>query len=179
MTNNSSVQPPTPADGNDPNNNQPARKRDISLEHLDLPRPKNKKLKHETSNQSLTAQAPPQLAAPPVILQPSENITNDNQSVSTSDPEDKPLSTPLALAKSISDIFLENLPKPIVKTDFPALLGCIENTQQLVYCCRLLIDSQAIISLAAAATEGQATESGNQQKGDSGFGSQWTAGMGA
>ncbi|KAG0064172.1 hypothetical protein BGZ89_009311 [Linnemannia elongata] len=157
MANNSPVQPPTPGDGNDPNNNQPARKRDIILDHLSLPSLKNKWFKHKTSRQ---LQASPQPAKSPVT-QPSDNITNDtqSQSVSTIAPDEKPLPTPLAMAKSISDIFLENLPKPVIKNDLPALLDRIEVTQQLVYCCRLLIESQDIISPTGAAGEGQTEES--------------------
>ncbi|KAF9536993.1 hypothetical protein EC957_009121, partial [Mortierella hygrophila] len=160
MTKDSSFQPHPPGDGDDPNNNnQPTRKRNIFLDYLSLPRPKNKRLKHKTSNQSLTAQATPQLAASPVISQPTDSITNNSQSVSTNAPEDKSLPIPPSMAKSISDIFLENLPRPFIKTDLPALLDRIEVTQQLIYCCRLLIDSQAIVSSAGAAAEGQTEES--------------------
>ncbi|KAG0051926.1 hypothetical protein BGZ90_006642, partial [Linnemannia elongata] len=160
MANDSSVQPPTPGDGNDSNSNQPARKRDIILDHLSLPSLKNKWFKHNTSKQLLTDQASLQPAASPVT-QPSDNITNDtqSQSVSTIAPDENPLPTPLAMAKSISDIFLENLPKPVIKTDLPALLDRIEVTQQLTYCCRLLIDRQDIISPTGAAGEGQTEES--------------------
>ncbi|KAK5823040.1 hypothetical protein F5H01DRAFT_333368, partial [Linnemannia elongata] len=157
----SPIQPHAPGDGNDPNNSQPARKRDIILDHLGLPRLKNKWLKHKTSKQSLTVQAPPQPAVPPIISQPSDNITNDSRSVSTSAPGDKSLLTPPAMAKSISDIFPENLSKPVIKTELPALLDHIEVMQQLVYCCRLLIDSQAITSPAAAAAEAQTEDSAN------------------
>ncbi|KAH7056805.1 hypothetical protein BKA57DRAFT_434266 [Linnemannia elongata] len=96
-----------------------------------------------------------------------------NDPVFTIAPEDSSLPTPLAIAKSISDIFLENLPKPVIKTDLPALVDRIEVTQQLVYCCRLLIDSQAVISLAVSQRR-----TGNQKNEVSGFESQWTASMG-
>ncbi|KAH7056815.1 hypothetical protein BKA57DRAFT_214105 [Linnemannia elongata] len=153
MTNDLVIQPHIPGDGNDPNENQSSRKRDIFVDYLGLGRPKNKKPKHETSDQAYTAQVPSQPTASLAILQTGENITNDSQLVPTSSPEDKTFQTPLAMAKSISDIFLENMPKPVVKADLPALLDRIEVTQQLVYCCRLLINSQAVISPAGAAAK--------------------------
>ncbi|KAG0071599.1 hypothetical protein BGZ89_010105, partial [Linnemannia elongata] len=161
MTKGSPIQPNAPGDGNDPNNNQPARKRDIFLDHLGFPRLKDKWLKHKTSKQSLAVQASPQPAVSSVISQSSDNITNDSRSVFTSAPEDRSLLTPPALAKSISDIFPENLSKPVIKTDLPALLDRIEVTQQLVYCYKLLIDSQAITFPGGAAAEGQTEDSAN------------------
>ncbi|KAF9272074.1 hypothetical protein BGZ88_005246, partial [Linnemannia elongata] len=145
MKKNTPIQPHAPGDGNDPNNNHPNRKRDNFLDHLGLPSLKNTWLKHKPFNQLLTAQAHFQPAVSSVT-QPSDNITNYSQSVSTISPDEKPLPTPPTMAKPISDIFLENLPKPVIKADLPAHLDRIEVTQQLVYCCRLLNDSQAVIS---------------------------------
>ncbi|KAK3819073.1 MAG: hypothetical protein JOS17DRAFT_778114 [Linnemannia elongata] len=159
MSKDSRIQPHAPGDGKGPNNNQPIRKRNSFLDYLGLPRFKDKWPGHKTSHQSLTAQAPPHLAGPPVISQPYTSIINDTQSCSTSVPEDKSLPIPPALVESISDIFLENLPRPVIKTDVPALRDRFEVTQQLVYCCRLLIDSQAFISPAGAAAEGRTEES--------------------
>ncbi|KAG0061039.1 hypothetical protein BGZ90_003754, partial [Linnemannia elongata] len=150
MKKNTPIQPHAPGDGNDPDNNHPNRKRDNFLDHLGLPSLKNKWLKHKPFNQLLTTQAHSQPAASSVT-HPTDNITNYSQSVSTISPDEKPLPTPPTMAKPISDIFQENLTKPVIKADLPALLDRIEVTQQLVYCCRLLNDSHAVISPAGAA----------------------------
>ncbi|KAK5823041.1 hypothetical protein F5H01DRAFT_317591 [Linnemannia elongata] len=126
MTNDSSVQPHSPGDGNKPNNNHPTMKQDNIIKRLGLPISNNKRLKHRASNQSLTAQVSPRAAVPPVISQPSVNNRNDSQSVSTIAPEDKPLPTPPVMANAISDIFLENMPKPVIRADLPAHLDRIE-----------------------------------------------------
>ncbi|KAF9133234.1 hypothetical protein BGW39_010251 [Mortierella sp. 14UC] len=113
-------------DRDDINAKQHIRKRDKVREFLGIP-----KTKTRASNELLNAGL---LLTLPVIS--SQPQSDNNPSGSLIVPADKPTSTsppPSAETKRPSDIFLENIPKPSLMTDLPALGARIEKTEQLVY----------------------------------------------
>ncbi|KAG0294666.1 hypothetical protein BGZ97_005026, partial [Linnemannia gamsii] len=167
MNKDSPIQTRAIGGGNDLNNNEPIRKRDKFLHFLDffgLPKSKTKGLNNQASNQTLSTQVLPLAAESPTISKPSSSPIGNSASDNSSAPEGKPLTPLPAEASSISDIFSENPPKPVIKTDLPALMDRIEVTQQLVYCNRLLIDGQSTI-LRANAAKGPSDESVSETQG--------------
>ncbi|KAG0256435.1 hypothetical protein BGZ95_005495, partial [Linnemannia exigua] len=53
-------------------------------------------------------------------------------------------------AKRLSNMFSENLTKPALRTDLPALLDRIEKTEQLIYCSTLLTQASLLTATAGA-----------------------------
>ncbi|KAF9540972.1 hypothetical protein EC957_003610 [Mortierella hygrophila] len=90
----------------------------------------------------------------PRALQRARNMTKDSpiQSHATGDGDasNKPLPAFPTDNNGISDIFPKNLPKPVIRTELPALSERIELTQQLLYCNRLILDAQSSSSPTAA-----------------------------
>ncbi|KAF9952316.1 hypothetical protein BGZ72_006368, partial [Mortierella alpina] len=132
----------------DHSNTPSPRRRDKFLDALGLS--KLKRVKDKTSRKSLNIRASPSPYAT------SKLMDNDNQSIASSATTIDFLSVPPTESKAISDIFLENLEKPEIKTGLPKLLDRIEETRQLVYCNRLIRDSFAPVS--ATSDEGSAEE---------------------
>ncbi|KAG0065379.1 hypothetical protein BGZ90_001798 [Linnemannia elongata] len=82
-----------------------------------------------------------------IVSQISNDPPGDNQ-VIVSTPVTKEakiqsslLSSPPNKAHRVMDVFPDNLPKPVIKTDLPHLQQRIESTQQLVYCNSLLLQA--------------------------------------
>ncbi|KAG0374597.1 hypothetical protein BGX24_010197, partial [Mortierella sp. AD032] len=131
-------------DAHSNNTTQHVRKRDKVREFLGIPKSKTKDLKGKAYNRSLNAGRTPQVIGPPLLvsqasrppivaLRPKDASSDNNKSISSSVAVDKPLPTPPppTEAKRLSVVFTENLTKPTLMTDLPALLDRIEKTEQL------------------------------------------------
>ncbi|KAG0036101.1 hypothetical protein BGZ89_008450, partial [Linnemannia elongata] len=70
---------------------------------------------------------------------------------------DKPLNAPVE-TKRTSNIFLKNLPAPVMKTELPAIQDRIEVTQQLAYCTALLLRGSSFPLATAAQFDKQACD---------------------
>ncbi|KAG0372786.1 hypothetical protein BGX24_012580, partial [Mortierella sp. AD032] len=141
------------------------RKRDKVREFLGIPKTKDKELKNKVSNQLLNAGLTAQAVGLPLVAsqvtrpsavasQPKDTSSDYKTSIYSSTPADSPFPDPSpAEAKRLSDVFLENLPKPVFRTALPTLLDRIERTEQLVYCHTLILQAPSLKSTANAAGE--------------------------
>ncbi|KAG0374315.1 hypothetical protein BGX24_010562, partial [Mortierella sp. AD032] len=127
---------------------------------------KAKELKNKAFKQSLIVERTPQAIGPPLLASeatrqpivaslPNDVCSDDIMSISSYAPSDKFLSTPTppteaTEAKRLSVVFTENLTKPTLRTDLPALSGRIEKTEQLVYCNALLVQASSLTTTADA-----------------------------
>ncbi|KAF9118487.1 hypothetical protein BGW39_001133, partial [Mortierella sp. 14UC] len=141
-----------------PNNTLCVRKRDKVHDFLGIPKSRSKDVSPTGSNLSSHSRTPSQQSTRPssVVSQVSNDPPGHNQSV-VSPPvirEAKLLSSLQLLAPNkaqvVVDIFPDNVPKPVIKTELPRLQERIESTEQLVYCTSLLLQD----SLSAAAVPG-------------------------
>ncbi|KAF9125049.1 hypothetical protein BGW39_007724, partial [Mortierella sp. 14UC] len=141
-------------------------KRDKFRQFLGIPKSKNKEPKDNASDQSLNAIRSPQATGPPsvdslaagppiVTSQPKDAHSDDDESISSNVPAEKPLPSPPPApeAKKPSALFFENVSKPLMKTALPTLLARIEKTEQLIYCNALLLQSSLPSQHTADAAE--------------------------
>ncbi|KAK3822219.1 MAG: hypothetical protein JOS17DRAFT_777371 [Linnemannia elongata] len=141
-----------------PNNTLRVTKRDKVRDSLGISKSRSKDVNPIGSNQSSHSRTPSQQSTRPssVVSQVSNDPPGHNRPV-VSPPviqEAKLLSSlqPLAPNKAqvVMDIFPENVPKPVIKSELPRLQERIESTEQLVYCTSLLLQD----SLTSAAVPG-------------------------
>ncbi|KAK3804786.1 MAG: hypothetical protein JOS17DRAFT_826011 [Linnemannia elongata] len=116
------------------NDAQRVRKRDIVREIFGFPKHKTKEVDTMSPNLEVSAQ----VVGPPTASSASDVLSVTDQSVASIGLVDKPLPA-LVETKTTSNIFLENLPAPVMKTELPAVQARIEVTQQLAYCSALLL----------------------------------------
>ncbi|OAQ22498.1 hypothetical protein K457DRAFT_26019, partial [Linnemannia elongata AG-77] len=125
------------------NNAGSIRKRDKIREIWGFPKSKTKEIRPYAPTQSLNSRPLSQESTRPVSLvsQASNSPSGDNQAdFSGITMQDKPLPPPPPTeAQPLADIFLDNLPKTIIKTELPHLQQRIERIEQLVYCNALLL----------------------------------------
>ncbi|KAG0063983.1 hypothetical protein BGZ90_002424, partial [Linnemannia elongata] len=120
------------------NDDQSIRKRDVIRGILGFSKSKPKEVNATAPNQAVHAQNTPQVVGPPTASLASDIHLVTDQPVTSSLRVDKPLNDPVE-TKRTSNIFLENLPAPVMKTELPAIQDRIEVTQQLAYCTALLL----------------------------------------
>ncbi|KAF9311952.1 hypothetical protein BGZ91_006673, partial [Linnemannia elongata] len=120
------------------NDDQGVRKRDVIRRILGFSKSKTEKADTLTTNQENGAQNTPQAVGSPSASLASDIHLVADQPVTSSPRVDKPLPAPVD-TKRTSNIFLENLPAPVMKTELPAIQDRIEVTQQLAYCTALLL----------------------------------------
>ncbi|KAF9967058.1 hypothetical protein BGZ70_000293 [Mortierella alpina] len=132
-----------------PNSTVSIRRRDKLYEFFGIHKSKlkSKDVKPTSSTQLLHFQPPPQQSTrpPSIVFQVSNYPTGDNQPV-VSLPAVQQAKVPSSLqplppnkAQVVMDIFLDNVPKPVIKTELPRLRERIESIEQLVYCTSLLL----------------------------------------
>ncbi|KAF9538731.1 hypothetical protein EC957_006246, partial [Mortierella hygrophila] len=140
MVNKPSNQPGSHAtsDTGKANDTQRVKKRDVIRDVFGFSKSKTKEVDTTATNQAVSAQTPPQVVGPPTASSASDFHPVAYQAVISTPPVDKSLPTPVE-TKRISNIFLENLPAPVMKTELPAVQDRIEVTQQLAYCSALLL----------------------------------------
>ncbi|KAG9063961.1 hypothetical protein KI688_004075 [Linnemannia hyalina] len=150
--------PHVPSDTGKDNDAQGVRKRDVIHEIFSFSKkPKTKEVDVTATNQELSTQDLPQVVGPPTAFSASDIHSMDNHVLASTPLVDNPLPTPVE-TKWISNIFLENLPSPMVKTELPAVYDRIEVTQQLAYCCALLLHGSFLPQVTAAELEEQARD---------------------
>ncbi|KAG0280969.1 hypothetical protein BGZ95_007644 [Linnemannia exigua] len=148
-----------------PNSTVRIRKRDKLRGFLGIPKFKSKDVKPQTSSQSLPSRIQSQQSTEPssIVSQVSKEPSgDDSQSVISSlviqeaklQPSLEP--SPPNKAHVAMDIFPDNIPKPVIKTQMPRLQERIVSTEQLVYCTSLLL--QDSLSLVAVPGEGVASD---------------------
>ncbi|KAF9901077.1 hypothetical protein EC991_006563, partial [Linnemannia zychae] len=150
MTKDQTNKPPglrdTEEGGDTTNSTLTLRKRDKFRKFLGI-KSKPKGIENMDSHQPLnTGQNTQPTDQPSVASLPKYNQRNDKHSLSVSVPV--PVDDPITAPPQASDtqrpavIFLENIPKPILKIGLPTLEDRIEKTEQLVYCSTLLLQSE-------------------------------------
>ncbi|KAK3804796.1 MAG: hypothetical protein JOS17DRAFT_826065, partial [Linnemannia elongata] len=149
--------PHAACDAGNVNGTQRARKRDIIRDIFTFSKSKTKEADAMTTNQGVSAQIPPQAVRSPTASSVSDIHLGTNQSVASSPLVHKPLPA-LVETKRTSNIFLENLPAPVMKTELPAVQDRIEVTQQLAYCSALLLRGSSSPLATAAELEDQACD---------------------
>ncbi|KAH7056800.1 hypothetical protein BKA57DRAFT_532399 [Linnemannia elongata] len=157
MVNNPSYQPHPHGATGKTNDAQPIRKRDVIRGILGFSKSKNKEVDATAPNQAVSAQNPPQVVGPPTASSASDIHSVADHPVISSPLLDKPLPAPVE-AKRTSNIFFENLPAPVMKTELPAVQDRIEVTQQLVHCTALLLRGSPPPLSTAAQLEKQASD---------------------
>ncbi|KAF9122712.1 hypothetical protein BGX30_001815, partial [Mortierella sp. GBA39] len=113
------------------------KKRDVIRDMFGFSKSKTKEVDATATNQAVSAQPPPQVVGPPTASSASDTHSMSNQALASTPLVDKPLPAPVE-TKWTSNIILENLPAPMMKTELPAIQDRIEVTQQLAYCSALL-----------------------------------------
>ncbi|KAF9537274.1 hypothetical protein EC957_008518 [Mortierella hygrophila] len=136
---------------------QRVRKRDVIRDIFGFSKSKTKEVDNTVTNQAVSAQTPPQVVGPPTASSASDIHSMDNHTLASTLLVDKPLPAPVE-TKRISNIFLENLPAPVTKTELPAVQDRIEVTQQLAYCSALLLHGSSPPQATAAELEEQARD---------------------
>ncbi|KAF9271531.1 hypothetical protein BGZ88_005976, partial [Linnemannia elongata] len=136
------LDPCTP--GSDSANNAGSiRKRDKIREIWGFSKSKTKEIRSYAPTQSPNSRPLSQESTRPttLVFQASNSPSGDNQAdFSGITMQDKPLPPPPPTeAQPLADIFLDNLPKTIIKTELPHLQQRIERIEQLVYCNALLL----------------------------------------
>ncbi|KAG0259027.1 hypothetical protein BGZ95_004806, partial [Linnemannia exigua] len=132
-----------------PNSTVRIRTRDKFREILGFPKSKSKDLKSIESNQPLHSRPPSQKSTRPssIISQVSNDPPCDNLSVvippviEEVNPLSFPQPMPPNMAQVVTDIFPDNLPKPVIKAQPLRLQERIESTEQSVYCSSLLLQN--------------------------------------
>ncbi|KAG9063950.1 hypothetical protein KI688_004064 [Linnemannia hyalina] len=157
MVNKASNQPGshTTSDAGKANDTQSVSKRDVIREIFAFSKSKTKEVDATVTNQTVSAQTPPQVVGPPTASSASDVHPVADQAVTSTPPVDKPLPAPVE-TKRISNIFLKNLPAPVMKTTLPAVQDRIEVTQQLAYCSALLLYGSSPALATAAELDEQA-----------------------
>ncbi|KAF9136556.1 hypothetical protein BGX30_011081, partial [Mortierella sp. GBA39] len=156
MVNKSPNQPDSHAtsDAGIANDTQRVRKRDVIREIFSFSKSKTKEVDAKVTNLAVSAQNPPQVVGPPTASSTSDVHSVADLAVTSTPPVDKSLPAPVE-TKWISNIFLENLPAPMMKTELPVVQDRIEVTQQLAYCCALLLHGSSPPKATAAELEEQ------------------------
>ncbi|KAG9063951.1 hypothetical protein KI688_004065 [Linnemannia hyalina] len=159
MANNPSNQPGPhgTSDGSKANDTQRVRKRDVIRKSFGFSKSKAKGADATVTNQAVSGQTPPQIVGPPTTSSASDIYSIDNHVLASTPLVDKSLPVPVE-TKRTSNIFLENLPAPVMKTELPAVQDRIEVTQQLAYCCALLLHGSSPPQATAAELEEQARD---------------------
>ncbi|KAG9063980.1 hypothetical protein KI688_004094 [Linnemannia hyalina] len=139
------------------NDTQRVRKRDVIREIFGFSKSKIKEVDATVTNLAVSDQNPPQVVGPPTASSASDVHSFADLAVTSTPPVDKSLPAPVE-TKWISNIFLENLPAPMVKTELPAVQDRIEVTQQLAYCSALLLHGSSPPQATAAELEEQARD---------------------
>ncbi|KAG9063947.1 hypothetical protein KI688_004061 [Linnemannia hyalina] len=147
--------PHATSDAGKANDTQSVSKRDVIREILAFSKSKTKEVDATVTNQTVSAQTPPQVVGPPTASSASDVHPVADQAVTSTPPVDKPLPAPVE-TKRISNIFLKNLPAPVMKTTLPAVQDRIEVTQQLAYCSALLLYGSSPALATAAELDEQA-----------------------
>ncbi|KAG9063936.1 hypothetical protein KI688_004050 [Linnemannia hyalina] len=140
------------------NDIQRVRKRDVIRDIFGFSKSKTKEIDATATNQAVSAQTPPQVVGPPTTSSASDVHPVADQAVISTPPVDNPLPAPVE-TKRTSNIFLENLPAPMMKTALPAVQDRIEVTQQLAYCSALLLHGSSPPLTTAAELEDQTRDS--------------------
>ncbi|KAG0209786.1 hypothetical protein BGX33_005335 [Mortierella sp. NVP41] len=156
----SGQQSPLSAGSESPGTPPSNRKRDKARAFFGLS-PSKSKVKPKASNQSPGSQLTTNVSRSPSTAFRVRNVPSDiQQSMSSS--VIKPVSQTISFTadQPVTEIFSENMPEPIIKTALPALQDRIEQTQQLVYCNRLLLRGISSPS-AKVSAENSAMESGD------------------
>ncbi|KAF9272226.1 hypothetical protein BGZ88_005061, partial [Linnemannia elongata] len=151
MVNNPSypLHPHGASDAGKVNDAQRVKKRDVIRGIFGFSKSKPKKIDATASIQAVHAQNTPQVVGSPTTSSNSNIHSVADQPVTSNPRIDKPLSAPVE-AKRTSNIFLENLAAPMMKTELPAVQDRIEVIQQLAYCTALLPrDSSPPLATAA------------------------------
>ncbi|KAF9536719.1 hypothetical protein EC957_009874, partial [Mortierella hygrophila] len=130
--------PHTTSDTGKANDTHRVRKRDVIRDIFGFSKSKTKEADATATNQAVSAQTPPQIVGPPTSPSVSDIHSMNNHVLASTSLVDKPLPVSVE-TKRISNIFLENLPAPVMKTELPAVQDRIEVTQQLAYCSALLL----------------------------------------
>ncbi|KAG9063964.1 hypothetical protein KI688_004078 [Linnemannia hyalina] len=149
--------PHVPSDTGKDNDAQGVRKRDVIRDIFGFSRSKTKEVDATATNQAVSAQTPPQVVGPLTASSASDVHPVADQAVISTPPVDKSLPAPVE-TKRTSNIFLENLPAPMMKTELPAVQYRIEVTQQLAYCCALIRQGSSPPQVTAAELEEQAPD---------------------
>ncbi|KAF9541034.1 hypothetical protein EC957_003562, partial [Mortierella hygrophila] len=156
MVNNPSKQPGPRAtsDTGKANDTQRVRKRDVIRDIFGFSKSKAKGADATDTNQAVSAQTPPQVVGPPTTSSASDIHSMNNHVLASTPLVDNPLPASVG-TKRISNIFLENLPAPVTKTELPAVRDRIEVTQQLAYCSALFLHGSSPPLATAAELEEQ------------------------
>ncbi|KAG9063959.1 hypothetical protein KI688_004073 [Linnemannia hyalina] len=136
---------------------QGVRKRDVIRDTFGFSKSKTKDVNATVASHAVSAQHPPQLVGPPTASSASDTHSVADQAVISTPPVDKSLPVSVE-TKRTSNIFLENLPAPMMKTELPAVQYRIEVTQQLAYCCALIRHGSSPPQATAAELEEQARD---------------------
>ncbi|KAF9313649.1 hypothetical protein BGZ91_006205, partial [Linnemannia elongata] len=156
------LDPCTP--GSDSANNAGSiRKRDKIREIWGFSKSKIKEIRPYAPTQSLNSRPQSQESTRPtsVVSQASNSPSGDSQAYSSGiTMQDKPLPPPPPTeAQPLADIFLDNLPKTIIKSELPHLQQRIERIEQLV-CCNALLLQDSLFHLKPVAVLEEAKGAG-------------------
>ncbi|KAG9063979.1 hypothetical protein KI688_004093 [Linnemannia hyalina] len=149
--------PHATSDAGKANDTQRVRKRDVIREIFGFSKSKIKEVDTAVTNLAVSAQSPLQVVGPPTASSASDVHSVADLAVTSTPPVDKSLPAPVE-TKRISNIFLENLPAPMMKIELPAVQDRIEVTQQLAYCSALLLHGPSPPQATAAELEEQARD---------------------
>ncbi|KAF9331796.1 hypothetical protein BGZ91_011974, partial [Linnemannia elongata] len=159
MVNNPSYQlhPHGASDAGKSNDDQSVKKGDVIRGILGSSKSKAKEVDATAPNQAVHAQNTPQVVGQPTASSASDINSYADHPVISSPLLEKPLPAPVE-TKRTSNIFLENLAAPVMKTELPAVQDRIEVNQQSAYCTALLLRGSSLPLSIPAQLEGQACD---------------------